>query len=369
VEKNLVERIWWVARAGLSILLIASLSVTLWQGWRLVTGWPGSALIDRGSEEIAVELDRAIARHVDAPTVIARLEELLLQDPRAWVAIEALEQVAESRDIELPPDLVERRNDLHDKDTGLLNTSSRCALCAWDPRECDFSAILLCRAPIDFTPLGDLTGVIREGTRFALGQEVDSIDLGLSAVGLTAVALAPFSGGSSYSLKLGAGAAKMAWRMGRLSENLIVPVRRALKEGFDWLRVYTVRSYDDLVALARPKVLRPALVFASDLGRMNSALGPRKALYLLSSIETPVELRRFANAAEGMGTKTLGAFEALGKTRFIRVTVRWSDEIWWTVTGVFGLMTSLLGLLWNVIVSVALRLLRRLARDRKQKAD
>jgi len=364
-----VERLRWVARTGLSILLLASLSVTSWHGWRLVSGWPGSALVDRGSEQIAAKMDRAIARHVDASTVIARLEELLSQDPRAWMAIEALEQVAESRDIELPPDLVERRNDLHAKDTSLWTRSARCVKCIRDPEECDFAVILPCRAPIEFTPIGDLTCVVREASNLAMGKEVDMVDLGLCAIGLGAVALAPFSGGSSFSVKVGASTGRLAWRMGRFSEKLIVPVRRALRRGFDWSGIPAIRSLDDLTALARPKVLRPVLEIGSNLGRMGSTLGLRRTLYLLPNIETPVELRRFANAAEGMGKKTLGAFEALGKARFIRTAARWSDEIWWTVSGIFGLITSLLGLLWKVLVSVAIRLLRRLARDRKQRAD
>lgn len=359
-----------VARAGLVVLLIASLSMTLLHGWRLITGWPGSALVERTGEEIAADIERAIARHVDASTVIARLEELLQQEPRAWFAIEALEQVAMRRRIELPPELVERRNELHARDTGLINRSARCASCIWDLERCDFSMILICRGPIELTPLGDLASVIREGTKFALGRKVDLIDVGLSVLGLTAVALAPVSGGSSLSVKLGVGTAKTAWRTGRLSKGLIAPLRRAFRRGFDWSGIPAVRSLEELVALARPRVLRRAAGMASDFGRINLALGPRRTLYLLPEIGSPYQARVVADAAAGMGSeRTLGAFEALGKARFIRASARWSDEIRWTVVGISGLMTSLLGLFLKAFASPVINMLRRLLRERDQDAD
>jgi hypothetical protein len=52
-----------------------------------------------------------------------------------------------------------------------------------------------------------------------------------------------------------------------------------------------------------------------------------------------------ARAAERLGPRTLGAFEMLGKSRFLRLGVRLADEVWAVVAGVFAALTSALSLL------------------------
>mgnify|MGYP000128981910 CR=1 FL=1 len=207
----------WLIRTFLTAMMVVSFLVATWQGWRLATGWPGSAFVDRGKDEIAVVLERALARGVTAPAVTLRLEALLDENPRNWMAIKAVEDIATKRGFTLPPALADRRAELYAQDTGIVETSKRCVACAWDATNCDFSIILLCRIPVDLTPLGDLSGVIREGHNYARGREIDEIDLGLSAVGLAAVSLIPLTAGGSSMVKAGAGMAKTAWRMGRVA--------------------------------------------------------------------------------------------------------------------------------------------------------
>lgn len=350
------------ARAVLTVLLLASLGLTLSIGWKIATGWPGVLLAERAQDRVAASIDRALARHATPAALDARLAGLLDAEPRNWIAIEAVEEVAAGRGHAFPEPLAARRATLHAQDTGLLATSAACFACMWDPKECDFSAILICRAPVDLTPIGDIAGVIREGGNYALGREVDEIDLVLSVVGLAAVALVAPTGGNSAMVKAGAGMGKTAWRMGRLSEGLTTPLRRAAREGVDWARLPTVRSADDLGALARPAVLQPALDLASDAGRIHQALGARRSLYLLSHADSGVEARRLANATEAIGARSMGAFEVLGKSRFLRATLRWSDELWQALAGLAGMLAALAGLVWNLLGNAGLRLLRHVAR-------
>jgi hypothetical protein len=352
------------ARVLLTVLLLASLALSGWQGWRLASGWPGAVFVDRAAAEVVGRLDRALARRATAARLVARLETLLDDQPRNWLAIEALEGVAEERGIALPADLLARRAALHAQDTGWTVTGGKCLACMWDPRACDFSAVMLCRAPLDLTPLGDVAGVVREGSNYALGRDVDEVELILSVVGLTAVALVPVTAGGSAPIKVGAGLGKSAWRMGRLSPGLTAVFNRAARDGVDWARIGAVRGADDLAALTRPAALGPALSVAQDAGRMRSALGTRPALHMLSRADTPAEARRMANAAEALGPRSVGALEALGKSRFLRATRRWSREVWWAISGVIGAFAALAGLFWSVATSAALRRLRRLARPR-----
>lgn len=350
------------ARACLAAVALPLLGLTCWQGWQLATDWPGAALVDRAQDDIAAGIDRALARHATPQVLDARLAELLDAEPRNWMAIEAVEEVAQARDHTFPEPLATRRAALHAQDTGFLATSAACAACAWDPKACDFSAILMCRAPVDLTPIGDVAGVLREGGNFALGRDVDEVDLALSVVGLAAVALAPFTLGTSGTIKAGAGMGKTAWRMGRLSEGLTTPLRRAAREGVDWARLPAVRSAGDFGALVNRAAVQPALDLASDAGRMHDVLGARRTLYLLSRAENGAEARRLANFAKATESRSIGALETLGKSRVLRATLRWSDQVWYAVAGLAGLVAALAALGWNLIGSAGLRGLRRLAR-------
>jgi len=351
------------ARGILTALLLVSLAFSAWQGYRLATGWPGAVFVDRAATGIAANLDRALARHATPRVLSARLEALLAEVPRNWLAIDAVEAISAERGIALPADLVARRDALHAQDTGWAVTGRNCAACMWNPRDCDFSAVMLCRAPIDLTPLGDIAGVVREGSNYALGRDVDEVELALSAVGLAAVALIPATMGGSATVKAGAGLGKTVWRMGRLSPGLSAVFTRAAREGVDWARIGAVRGSDDLAALARP-ALTPALDLARAAGRMQSALGARPALHMLTRADTPVEARRMANAAEAVGPRSVGALETLGKSRFLRATRRWSREVWWAVAGIMAALAALVGLIWSAAASFFLRRLRRLAWDR-----
>lgn len=349
-------------RLALSLLLVAALGVSGWNLWQVLHSPAGSWLSDRAAETIAPAMARSMARHGDDAAVLARLDALLAEEPRNWPAIEAVEGVAAERGLGLPAALADRRAALHAADTGFWVTSQRCLACAWDPKACDFSAVLLCRAPVDLTPAGDIAGLLREGANHLAGRPVDEVDLALSLVGLTAVALVPLTAGSSAAVKAGSGMARTAWRMGALAPGLAQPLRRAAREGVDWARLPAARSADDLTALLRPTALRPALALAEDAGRLASAAGPRGALILLSRADTPAEARRIARAAEALGPRTLGRMEVLGKSRFLRATLRWSNELWALLSGLAAAFAALLGLVASQVGAGVLRRLRRLAR-------
>lgn len=350
------------ARACLTALLLGSLAFTLWSGWQIATGWPGAALMERSQAELAAGIDRAMARHATPARLDARLEALLAQEPRNWLAVEAVGEVAAARGHAFDGELRDQRAALHAQDTGALARTGACTACMWDPQACDFSAILLCRAPVDLTPLGDIAGIARAAGDHARGREVDEVDLALSVVGLAAVTLAPFTMGSSGTLKLGAGMGKTIWRMGALSPGMVAPLRRAARDGVDWARLPGALVRRNPASATRPEVLQPVIDLALNAGRMQVVLGSRRTLYLISQADSMADARRMADAAGAMGPRALGAFEVLGKSRFLRAGMRWSAEVYAAFLGLAGLLAALAGLFWNTLATAVLRLLRRRVR-------
>lgn len=231
-----------------------------------------------------------------------------------------------------------------------------------DATACDLALVLTCRAPVDLTPAGDLAALARQGRRYAAGEAVDEIELGLALVGLSAVSLALLPQTGAPLLRSGAGAARFLHRSGRLSPALAAPMRRAVAQGVDWARLPAVRRAEDLRPLIRPAAIAPAAAVVSDAGSLVAAAGARPALHLIGQARTPTELAGLARSAQPLGRRSLGRFEALGRTRFLRAGLRLSDTALRMILGLSSALAALAALVWQTALSIALRRLRRLGR-------
>lgn len=335
----------WTERGVMAIVTALSLAWSGWWIWGLSQAPATALFVDRGLSELEGAYERSLAREATPEALAARLSARLDETPRDWVVIDALEDLAQARDVALPEDLLARRAALSAEDNGWIVTGVACAACAWDLRDCELSAALSCGVAVNLTVLGDLVALTREGGHYLAGSEVDQVDVGIAFVGLAATGLVVVTGGTSLAVKGGSALLRVAHRMGRLAPDILAVFRRAFAFGIDWARVPAVRNTDDLVRVARPAVLRPAVEVAQDLGRLNTRLGTRQALHLMGSLDTPAEAAALSRAADALGPRTLGAFEMLGKSRFLRVGVRLADEVWAVVAGVFAVLASGISLL------------------------
>lgn len=357
-----VGAIRWLARLVLTGLLIGSLVLAGTNMAALARAPAGAALVERGSEGIAAATERALLVHATPEVVAARLDALLIEEPRNWLAIDAVEALAADRAIPLPADLLARRAAAWEADSGFLTSAENCGACIWDATACDMSTVLMCRAPVDLSPIGDVAGVFRAIGAYVAGRDVDEVDAILSVIGLTAVALAVSTGGSSLAIKTGAGLAKLAKSMKRLPDALTRPLVRAFREGLDTSRFSEAVRNRDLMRLFRPEALRPAAIIVEDAGRLvgnTSALG---ALHLMKFVDDPADLSRLTRVSDALGTRTVGAVEVLGKARLMRLSMRVADEVWFVFSGLIGAVAALLGLLQSLFGSMLLRVLRRMAR-------
>lgn len=296
----------------------------------------------------------------DTPALLAdRIELRLAEVPRNWIALDALTDLAIERAIDLSPDLSERVILARSEDFSFLAQAQSCAACAFDAAQCNLALVFACQAPVALTPIGDVMGVSRAGAAYLSGAEVDQIDLALSVVGLGATAAVLVSGGTSVTVKAGAGLAKTARSMGRLSPALLDMARVAVRDGVDWVRLPAVRSYDDLTAILRADALAPLTQTLTDLERVRAATDTTTALHLLPLVDDAADARHLANAAEVLGPKLTGRAEVLGKARLFRATVRISGIGWSLVAGLGGLALSLLAFAGSLGQSMALKRLCR----------
>jgi hypothetical protein len=355
-------RLRWLARLVLTGLMVGSLVIAGLNLRVLAKSPVGSAFVARSAEGIAAATERALATHATPQVVAARMDALLQEEPRNWLAIDAVSALADERAIPLPEDLIVRRTAAWDADRGFWNGLGDCLHCIRDAAACDLTLLLICRGPIDLTPIGDIRGVIDGGADYLAGRDVDEVDVILSVIGLSAVTLSLWTGGSSLTIKSGAGFAKLARAQNRLPDPLTAPLVRAFREGVAWHRWREI-GRGGLSRLLRPEVMRPAGAIADDMGQLVRAGGARPALHLMKYVDDPADLSRMARASDALGPRVVGTVEVLGKSRLLRLTMRVADTVFYVVGGLLGALAALLGILQSLLGNLGLRLLRRAARD------
>ncbi|MDF0595511.1 hypothetical protein [Psychromarinibacter halotolerans] len=356
------------ARAILTILLLASLIGTGYSTYRLATGWPSSLLVAHAEDRIGAALERALAKAATPDAFETRLATLLSEEPRNWLAVDALLELADERAIAISPAITEQIETARDHDSGYWQRTKACGACAIDPTTCTPGQLLACRVALDVTPFGDIVSLVRGATQYVTGGEVDTLDLGLAAVGLGATALALATGGSSMVIKGGATLLKVAKSAGRLPPALARALRRAFREGIDWPKVSAVRGFDDFGGVFRPRAMRPVTGALTDVNELRDSVGLAATLHMLPKAETLGDLSAYSRISRVAGQRTVGAFELLGNNRFVRLAMRWSDEVWWAISAVFAALVSLVGLLWSILSRACLTTLRRMARKPSQSA-
>lgn len=349
----------WFARSCILILLISSLITGGWAVARIAEDPLVRPFVERSAAEFAAALEREMAQEATPQVVSARLAALLAEDPRNWIAIEALEEVAAARGIAIAPLVALIRIDAWAEDSGYLSIAGACLSCTVNAASCSLSQALICNAPVALTPVGDVIGLGKAGVAAWTGAEVDRLDLALSAIGLGATVATVATGGTSYTLKAGASLLRLARKMSLLPPRLTTLITDAATRGVDWTRALSWDGVTDPARLLRADVIRPVAEVATDLGRMSDTLGPTRTLHLLRFVDGPDDARRIANAAETLGPRTLGTLEILGKSRFLRAAVRWSDEAAALMAGFVGLILTLGTALTSAVQSLMLRGLRR----------
>lgn len=351
-----------LARLMLMALLILSLAGFAINLAQIATDPTLRAARTATGQEIRARTDALLARYATPETLTALLETHLAAPQRNWIALDALTDLAIERAIDLSPDLSERLASARSQDFGLWAQAASCALCAFDAGQCSLSQVLACQAPVALTPIGDLLGISHAGVAYASGAQVDQNDLALSVVGLGATAAVLVSGGSSALVKAGAGLAKTARKMGRLSPRLVDLALASVRDGVDWAGLSAVRSLDDLTLVVRAEAFAPLTATLTDLERVRAATDTTVALQLLPLVDDAADARRLAQVAEALGPKVVGRAEVLGKARLFRATWR-AAGITLALAGWFGgLALAFAGLVGHWAQGRVLRLIARAAR-------
>jgi hypothetical protein len=354
------------ARVILSALLVISLAFAGWNALQLWRSPVAGILVERGEAELSARLERLLAREVTPAALDRRLTERLAAEPRDWAAIDALMDLAEARGVRPSEPVLAAVAAADAEDRSAADRARDCLACAWDPANCDLSAIALCQVAVAVLPFGDAVSVARESGHYASGAEVDVVDLGLSTLGLAATFAVPLTAGASTLVKAGAGVTRTAYRIGALSGPLVEMMRAAMRSGIDWARLSGLRPgagmAEEMAGVIRPRYVRPAVDFLEEAGGLVKTAGTRDAIFLLGKADDARDVRMLARIAKPLRSRAAGTVEFIGKSRLRRIATRYADEVYGIAFGIYSAFLSLCALAFSVVKSATLRLLRRLAR-------
>lgn len=338
----------WARRLLGALALVALLA----SGWQVVQLWrAGGFWVARAEVALEQVYTRALARAA-TPARIAELLDLRLSEtPRNWHVIDAL--LAENT--ALSPQVQARIDAARAQDFSLAARARACGLCAYDLSRCTLGPDLACGLSVNLTVAGDLLVLGREGLSLSQGAEVDGLDVTLAFIGIGATGLVVATGGTSYTVKAGAGLVRVAHRMGRLAPDLRRVYIRAFREGVDWA---ALARGAPIARATRAEALSPALRLTDDLGVMMERTGGAGTLHLLGAVDTLPEARSFARSARALGPRSTAALETLGKSRMIRLGLRLSDD----VIALFAAIGAAFSALAGLFAGRAMRLIRRFLR-------
>lgn len=293
--------------------------------WVLALSPFTAPMVQRSSAQIEAVLTRAMARDVTPEWLGDRAQvAIAAQD---LIQIEMLIDLSVDHDAPIDPALLRDMADIVAAQTGYVANAVSCGRCATDIASCvTMTHIGICAVPFELSPAGDVNALRRAGVDYASGADVDRLDVGLALVGLGATGAVLATGGSSYTLKAGTSALRMARKLGTLTPALAARLSTLLGQAVHWDRL------GDLAALriGPAEMLDSAKMGElSDIGgslrRVVDQTSPAEAVTLLRYVDTADDAATLARVSDALGPRTRHAFAVLGKARVLRATVRLSD--------------------------------------------
>ncbi len=227
----------------------------------------------------------------------------------------------------------------------------------------------------DLFIFGDIRDALREGTRYATGEEADKLILGLACVGIAITAGTYATLGAAAPARVGLSLTKIARKTGSLGAEFAGSLGRMARGVVDWGQL---RQAATKVSLTEPalavraareavKVERAEGLFnlARDVGRVEKAAGGRAALDGLKIAKEPSDITRVAKLAEKEGSRTRAILKIAGRGAITLAALAFDVSLWLlgALFAVFGFVSALK----STTERVTLRVLRRRRERRRQR--
>lgn len=331
-------RILVIAAGIFGIAALALLPRAIESGWLLLV-----------QDDPVALADRKLARSFNSNAATGEIEAALAADDAELA--KSFVELARDRNVALAPDLVSKVDAAVEKASSALKTAENFTrgLIVGEP---DDLVSLAGTALGDLFVFGDIRDAIREGSRYAQGQQVDHLILGLSAVGIAVTAGTYASLGTGAPARVGLSLVKAARKTERISARMAESVTRTLRSVIDGP---ALRKAIDGASVTNPalaaRAVREAVKIekADDLfrltrnvGDVQAKAGTRAALDGLKISDSPREMARVAKLAEKEGGKTRAILKFLGRGAIALTVAAFDLSLWvlWAALTLFGFVSA-----------------------------
>jgi hypothetical protein len=308
-----------------------------------------SAMLLWVQDDPAALADRQLARSFDQGVAAREIAAALKADDPDLA--QSFVDLAQARGISLAPDLLAEVAAAQSAAASAANTAGNFAkgLITGEP---DDLVSLAGTALGDLFVFGDIRDAVREGGRWAAGQEPDALILGLSAVGIAVTAGTYASLGAGAPARIGLSMVKAARKGGRLGARMSEAIMRSLRGVVDGPALRKAMANASLsepavavrAARAAVKIEKADDLFrlTRDIGRVQAKAGTRAALDGLRLAGNPREMARIAKLAEKQGGKTRATLKFLGRGAIALTVAAFDLALWvlWAAMLVFGFVSS-----------------------------
>jgi hypothetical protein len=144
--------------------MTVSIGLSVFNGWQLSTSTGGGLFIERSQSEIQKRLVKFAADNSDQAALEEAIGSELTTEPRNWVVINSLLEIAVNRAIPLSEVIQEDLENADASDHSFFSTTKECVGCAWDTSSCQLAKSMACGLTVNMTPIGDVAGIARAGT-------------------------------------------------------------------------------------------------------------------------------------------------------------------------------------------------------------
>lgn len=334
-------RLLMVAAGIFGIAAVALLPRAIESGWLLLV-----------QDDPVALADRKLARSFDSAAATREIQAALAEDDAELA--KSFVELARDRNVAVAPEVTAKVDAAVEKAASALKTAETFTrgLIVGEP---DDLVSLAGTALGDLFVFGDIRDAIREGSRYAQGQEVDPLIIGLSAVGIAVTAGTYASLGTGAPARVGLSLVKAARKTGRISARMAESVTRTLRSVIDGP---ALRKAIDGASAANPaltaRAVREAVKIekADDLfrltrnvGEVQAKAGTRAALDGLKISDSPREMARVAKLAEKEGGKTRAILKFLGRGAIALTVAAFDLSLWvlWAALTLFGFVSAAKG--------------------------
>lgn len=334
-------RVLMIAAAVCGIAALALVPPAIEAGWLLVV-----------QDDPVALADRKLARSFNSEAATREIEAALAADDSELA--QSFVELARDRNVAIAPELAAKVDAAVAKASGAIKTAENFTrgLIVGEP---DDIVSLAGTALGDLFVFGDIRDAVREGSRYASGQEVDHLILGLSAVGIAVTAGTYASLGTGAPARVGLSLVKAARKTGRISARMAESVGRTLRSVVDGKALRTaIDGASSVNPAATVRAVRGAVKLekADDLfrltrnvGEVQAKAGTRAALDGLKISDSPRQMARVAKLAEKQGGKTRAVLKFLGRGAIALTVAAFDLSLWvlWAALTVFGFVSAAKG--------------------------